>query len=175
MALGRPNVLTDLMSRYGISSEDLVTRIYGNEPKAVNEGLKTLDLVLDYRNTKADTVRKFAKATGATEAEVEAAVADVELYKKEFKPELDKEVQAQIDEVRKAAKEQEDRIYAEYDEKVKNVITESVYQKGSDWQKAKAEEEAAKKTKKAKKETVVEAAEAPVEEAGPTVDPFDNL
>ena len=173
MALGRPSKLSDLMSKYGVSSEDLVNRVYvGGDEKMIKEGLRTLDLVLDYRNTNTETVRKFVKGTGATDEEIESAVADVELYKKEFKSELDKKVQAKISEAKKAYEAQEAQIYAEYDEEVKNVITNEVYGKGADYVKDRAEKKASEKKKKESKPTEV-TTDSPVEEET-VADPFAN-
>lgn len=171
MALGRPNKLTDLMSQYGVSAEDLVKRMYGDGEKEVKEGLKALELVQDYRNTNLDTVRKFAKATGATEDEVAAVAADVELYKKEFKSTMDKEINDQISEIEKSIAAQKAEAYAAYDEKVKQCIIDNVYGKGLDYV-AKKEAEKASKPKKEKKATSVETAESPVEETTAPADPF---
>lgn len=176
MALGRPNKLTDLMSNYGVSAEDLVKRIYGEEEKAVKEGLKALELVIDYRNTNLDTVKKFAKATGASEEEVAAVAADVELYKKEFKSALDKEINEQISEIEKSVESQKAAAYAAYDEKVKKCIEDNVYGKGLEYV-AKKEAEKASKPKKEKATTKVEtSSDSPVEEVSEEApaDPFDN-
>ena len=171
MALGRPHLLTDLMSNYGVSAEDLVRKVYGDEEKQVKEGLKDLDLVIDYRNTNTDKVKRFAKAVGATDEEIAAVVADVELYKKEYKSVMDKEINEKISEIEKSIEQQKKDAYADYDERVKQTIIEKVYKKGSAWMAQKETEKATKKTKE-KKATEVETVESPLEESAAPVDPF---
>lgn len=173
--LGRASKMVDLMAKYGVTNEVLVAKCFGSEEKATKEGLKTLDLVVDYRNCNLETAKKFLVNIGATDEEVKEALADIELYKKVYKPELDKEISEVISGIEKEAEAKKATAYAAYDEKVKALIAEKVYGQGANW-KAEEEKKAAAKAaskKSSKKETSVTndvvTEESPVEAAE---DPF---
>ena len=176
MSLGRKNMIEDLMSKYGVTRNDVVAKtVDPTDEKAMEKGLAELDLVIDYRNVNLNVAEKFLNAIGADENEKRAALADIKLYKKEFKADLDKEINAEIEEIRKKTVTEENEAYGRYDQKVKEVIDNQVYGKGLAWEEEEAKKAKPKKEKAATTvETVVDG-DAGVEQGDADNDPFDQL
>ena len=153
----RKSILADIMSANGTTSEVIVEKVYGSDESKRELGLKQLKELLEYREVNLNLARHFAEAAGGTQQEVQDFVNDVELYRKNYKEELDKQRNEKI-----AAETA--RIHEEMDSVVKESIEANVYGKGTAWKDAQLAEKAkraADKPKKVKKTETEEAAAVP--------------
>lgn len=171
--LNRKSMLQDLINKYGVTRDEIVKKVVGDDPKDIEKGLKRLDEIVDYRDVNLDAAKNYAQATGATAEEVAAAVADIEMYRKTIKDDLDKQRNEKIAEATA-------KIHQEMDAVVKEAIDTQIYGKGAEWKAQRAAEAAAKKEasgkKKAKKDAEAEVVVNTEEEtpSGDFSNPFDN-
>ena len=182
--MDRNSKLKELIQNSGMSLADIAKNIFGDSEEEIKKGLAKLDLLLDYRDVSSEDIKLWEKVVNilpnASEDEKKYITAQVLMYKKNFKSELDKKFSDHIAQMRKAEADAEAKYWAEEADPEANakINGDCSWDKAVEWMKA----EQAKKTEKPKKEkkkkdaTVVETADAPVESVeGIEENPFDTL